>query len=131
MAALQQTGNIFVIIGQTRLAGAYHDDHICFFDGYGHLSPDFFLIRLIFQLDAAGINHPELSSEPFAFCIDTVSGHAWRIFDNRDSRSGQTVKNRRLPHIRPADDCNDSCMFHACSSFRKGSAIFRIASAVS
>ena len=91
---LQHTRNVLIVIGQTEFSVHDKNDHIRLFEGDGYLSLNFLLVRLIGQLNTAGIDQTERMSGPFRSCVNAVSGYSRNVFHNGNTGSCDSVKNR-------------------------------------
>ncbi len=82
------------VVADDAFPGGYeHDDHIRFLDGDIDLHVDFLGKRLVFQLDPACVNDPVLLGQPLHLSINSIPGHARRVFDDAFAFADQCVKN--------------------------------------
>ena len=102
---MQHLGNIAVIVGDADRSVRDEKNDIRLLDSYLDLGTDFILIRLIFQLNAAGIDHMKFLVEPGPGSVDPVTGDARLIFDNGQPAADAPVENRRFAYIRSSDNC--------------------------
>ena len=56
------------------------------------------------EVDASGVDEPELRPRPLAQELLAVAGDSGRLVDDRRARLAQSVDERRLAHVRVADD---------------------------
>ena len=91
---MQQSCDIFIIMGQTILAAYDKYNAVCLINSDFHLHVDFRLEILICKLNTSGIDHPEFSGQPFRFSIDTIPGYSRCILHNTFTFTDNSVKNR-------------------------------------
>ena len=108
LAALHQhCSNIAVGCGNTGRHIDHEHDNVCRLDSslrlLAHISEHHVIHA---RLDTAGVNESQRSAVPLDIVVDTVARNAGSILYDRDPRARYLIKERRLSHIRSADNCN-------------------------
>ena len=84
----------------------HKNDHVRRINGYlrlfSHLRNDHVPA---FRFDTARIHHGKRIIQPSHICINTVTGHTWRIFYNGDILSRQGIKQCGFAHIWTSHNC--------------------------
>ena len=102
----QHICHLGICILQTLTHIHQENDHICGVDSdlclLSHLSQNNIIAV---RLNTACIDQCKIMIEPGDICIDSVPGHTWRIFYNRNILSRQGIKQCGFAHIRTPHNC--------------------------
>jgi hypothetical protein len=60
--------------------------------------------RGCFVVDPAGVDDAERAAAPLSERVEAVARHAGRVVDDGEAAADQTIEQRALPDVRPADD---------------------------
>jgi hypothetical protein len=108
----EQLGDVTVDRRQTLPDVEQEDDGICFLDGDPGLCLDvglaeFPVRRSAVELQPGGVDHRELASQPLADAVEAVTRQAGGRVHDRLSPADQSVEERGLADVGPADDGDD------------------------
>lgn len=93
-AAPQHPRDELVVAGYAIAAVDDKQNDVGFLDRNFDLGFNFFLKRLVFQLNSASVNDAEILSQPRSFSVNPVPGHARGILDDGNPFAQDPIKNR-------------------------------------
>ena len=106
--AAELIGDVVLDRKDPRLRVDDEHDHVGLGDRGLGLAPDGRLhlagLRIV---ETARVDERELAPAPIGGRVDTVSGGAGEVLDDRDTLADDAIEERRLPNVGPADNGND------------------------
>ena len=106
MGLIQDTGDIFIGIGDPFFSRNNKDDHICFVHGDFCLMLDLLHKWGIYVINPPCINDTKFSIQPLSCCINAVTSDSFYILNDGNPLTGNPVKERRFSDIGTAYNRN-------------------------